>query len=283
MSASLDAIELGVKMGRGGPLIHCLAGHGSRWGVDAGERVIRSLSAAEARATGQRLDRILPELPTLAAALKEQRLVELARLREELTEPPPWPSPPADSLLPMPAASDLWAHLVHGLRPKSLHYGEMDRHFRRLVEVARLPYADRRFPISNGEMDRHFGAAMLWVTYDQPFRVEDMSFEFTQHEAYLRLFRTRLALQEYQQTHGRWPATLQEAASKLPRDAVIDPFSGGRLHYVREGDGYLLYSVGPDLKDDGGRPLSPNAPDHKALGDVVSGRLSQVREGGARR
>ena len=39
---------------------------------------------------------------------------------------------------------------------------------------------------------------------------------------------------------------------QLPKDFFIDD---AELHYARRGEGYLLYSVGPNGKDDGGKGL----------------------------
>ena len=41
----------------------------------------------------------------------------------------------------------------------------------------------------------------------------------------------------------------------------IDPFDGKPLRYLLRGDGVIVYSIGPDAKDDGGdlrRIVSPN-------------------------
>ena len=32
----------------------------------------------------------------------------------------------------------------------------------------------------------------------------------------------------------------------------MDPFEGQPLHYERNGSGYVLYSIGPNLSDDSG-------------------------------
>ncbi|HEV3138305.1 MAG TPA: hypothetical protein VGZ26_10380 [Pirellulales bacterium] len=42
------------------------------------------------------------------------------------------------------------------------------------------------------------------------------------------------------------------AALGLPKEATIDPFTGKSLHVKKSGDGWLVYSVGPNLIDDGG-------------------------------
>ncbi|HLJ57486.1 MAG TPA: hypothetical protein VKT77_20780 [Chthonomonadaceae bacterium] len=36
-----------------------------------------------------------------------------------------------------------------------------------------------------------------------------------------------------------------------------DPFTSQPLHYRRDGQGFVLYSVGQDLKDDGGNDTPP--------------------------
>ena len=36
----------------------------------------------------------------------------------------------------------------------------------------------------------------------------------------------------------------------------VDPFDGQPLRYREKGTGYLLYSIGPDLKDDSGERMN---------------------------
>jgi len=62
--------------------------------------------------------------------------------------------------------------------------------------------------------------------------------------------KTAAALFEYRAAHGAFPATLASMGSPAP----IDPFNLKPLGYRREGKGFVLYSVGPTLKFDGGKP-----------------------------
>ncbi|MFN7137889.1 MAG: hypothetical protein ACK4UN_00965, partial [Limisphaerales bacterium] len=69
---------------------------------------------------------------------------------------------------------------------------------------------------------------------------------------------TAIALQRYRLKHGGYPQNLENLVpdylSQLPRDY----FDGQTLRYKLQADGnFLLYSVGADLKDDGGEP-TPN-------------------------
>lgn len=65
---------------------------------------------------------------------------------------------------------------------------------------------------------------------------------------------TTLALLKYRQDKDKFPKDLQELLvtdylSQLP----IDPYSDGPLVYKQTGDDFLLYSLGEDFDDDGGK------------------------------
>jgi len=69
-----------------------------------------------------------------------------------------------------------------------------------------------------------------------------------QMAAQTRITRAGLALLQYRTAHGAFPATLDA----LNLDGLSDPFIQGPLHYRTEGEGFIIYSVGEDQKDDGG-------------------------------
>ncbi|HEY3283392.1 MAG TPA: hypothetical protein VGN26_14075 [Armatimonadota bacterium] len=70
--------------------------------------------------------------------------------------------------------------------------------------------------------------------------------------AYAAEMRWALALARYRHQRGTYPSSLDQAAPLLGGAPPLDPFSGKSLRYHREGDGYLLYSVGRNGRDDGG-------------------------------
>ena len=70
-----------------------------------------------------------------------------------------------------------------------------------------------------------------------------------------RLLATELALRCYQSEQGHPPARLGELATNYLSQVPADPFSGQPLVYRAQGTNWLLYSVGPDGVDDGGKPL----------------------------
>lgn len=66
--------------------------------------------------------------------------------------------------------------------------------------------------------------------------------------AHVSASRVLLALSLYKQRTGTYPSALDKIGSVLPED----PFSGKSFIYRRKGSGLILYSLGPNLQDDGG-------------------------------
>jgi len=66
------------------------------------------------------------------------------------------------------------------------------------------------------------------------------------------------ALAAYQRDHGAYPAKLDELAPKYLASVPLDLFTGKALVYRPAADGYLLYSCGPDGRDDLGRTEDDN-------------------------
>ena len=71
--------------------------------------------------------------------------------------------------------------------------------------------------------------------------------------AELALVQWGLALDVCRQRTGHYPASLEEARKLVGGELPSDPFTGGELIYRRRDNGYLLYSVGENRRDDGGR------------------------------
>ncbi|MFQ5489312.1 MAG: hypothetical protein ACE5GE_01210 [Phycisphaerae bacterium] len=75
----------------------------------------------------------------------------------------------------------------------------------------------------------------------------------TQHVAGRNATLAALALSAFRGQHGRYPEALTEL--DLTNARPVDPYCGELLRYARVRDGgFVLYSVGPNLTDDGGRP-----------------------------
>jgi hypothetical protein len=68
--------------------------------------------------------------------------------------------------------------------------------------------------------------------------------------AELHITQTGLALLQYKQKQGSLPDSLE--SFKFPN--INDPFSDWPLVYKTEGQDFILYSIGPDQKDNNGSP-----------------------------
>lgn len=82
--------------------------------------------------------------------------------------------------------------------------------------------------------------------------------------AQLRLGWTAVALEQFRAAHeNRYPAALSELTAEYLSAIPTDPFDGQPLRYQKKGSGYMLYSIGPDLKDNAGERK------HGKDGDIV--------------
>jgi hypothetical protein len=68
--------------------------------------------------------------------------------------------------------------------------------------------------------------------------------------AELRITQTGMTLLQYKQKQGTFPNTLEA----IKPQNIIDPFSDEPLVYKTEGQNFILYSIGPDKKDNDGSP-----------------------------
>jgi hypothetical protein len=85
-------------------------------------------------------------------------------------------------------------------------------------------------------------------------------------QATTRLLICDLAIRVYRWEHGADPASLGDLVPEHLSAVPQDPFSGGPLVYRRTATGYVLYSVGYNGRDDGGRKPPPS---DSFAGDIV--------------
>ncbi|HUY87961.1 MAG TPA: hypothetical protein VMV10_04420 [Pirellulales bacterium] len=90
---------------------------------------------------------------------------------------------------------------------------------------------------------------------------------FDWNGARTRLLSCDLAIRLYRADHGKLPERLERLVPTYLRELPTDPFSGRPPVYRPGGEAFLLYSIGPDRKDDGGQPTDVPAGE----GDVVLG------------
>jgi len=85
--------------------------------------------------------------------------------------------------------------------------------------------------------------------------------------------RLGLALSAHKQQTGSYPDDLTVLSPDLIDEIPLDPFTGEPFIYRKEADGFILYSIGPNLTDDDGVYVYDNKA-RKALKDDISWRMS---------
>ena len=86
--------------------------------------------------------------------------------------------------------------------------------------------------------------------------------------AHLRLLTAELAVRGCQSEQGRAPTGLAQLVPKYLQRVPADPFSGQPLVYRPQGTNWLLYSVGEDGVDDGGKPVGRSVSGTVTRGDI---------------
>jgi uncharacterized iron-regulated membrane protein len=94
-------------------------------------------------------------------------------------------------------------------------------------------------------------------------------------EARSRLADLAVAVARHRLKHGGYPAKLDDLGPESAPLLVVDPFDGQPLRMIQADGGLVLYSVGPDGQDDGGREFDQQA----KTGDITFclGEAYQVR------
>lgn len=136
------------------------------------------------------------------------------------------------------------------VRPDQARALQKDRYIMGLISAASDTAAFRRMP----ELPR---GVLPWVDRGWPstfFGYCDIN------EARNRCIELALAVRRFRLDHGRLPASLRD----LPGDdqtSAVDPLTNVYLIYRKTDaspQGFTVYSIGPDLRDDAGRPAAEN-------------------------
>jgi hypothetical protein len=145
---------------------------------------------------------------------------------------------------------DLAINMLDAYRTRLCHADYL-HYLNEYVEIAKLP-ATQRGP--RLEQLKEPAASKPWVLYlfdgkDQP-RIACL---FRRNEALIRCALVALAVERYRRDKQRWPDGLASLVPRYLREVPADPFDGAPLRYRKLADGVVIYTLGPDGMDDGGR------------------------------
>jgi hypothetical protein len=123
-------------------------------------------------------------------------------------------------------------------------------------EVAAMDWAQKLVmgPERRGEMIGNVLIGLMLPSFEKVHSAAERC-EQTQ-----RNLRIAFALAASQRDHGRYPAKLDELAPRYLEKIPDDLFAGGPLKYQPTDNGFMLYSVGVNGTDDGGRGYDDDPP-----------------------
>lgn len=82
---------------------------------------------------------------------------------------------------------------------------------------------------------------------------EKVTLAVLRSRARLRSLAVGIACERFRQKNGRWPTNLAELPTDVLAAVPADPYTGGPLKYRVLADGVVVYAVGEDRTDDGGK------------------------------
>ncbi len=276
--SALDAIRLGEDIPRGGSMMADLVGIACQ---SIGQRplwkTVEHLNATQGRAAARRLEAIVERHFPYAETIQEekwfgqagfQEMFRTVNVRNALAKA----KDVTGSDAPASESYSTALYLLYGKKRILQNYTEtMDA----TAAQARQPYAARLPlpPVPADPINKN-----LFPVF------ENARFIDLQAETQNGLLLVTLALQAYRLEHGHYPASLAELAPSYLKRLPDDPFAlRGTFQYRREGQKMVLYSIGPDGKDDHGTPTdnpknasaaSPYARyrvEKESQGDIVGG------------
>jgi hypothetical protein len=121
------------------------------------------------------------------------------------------------------------------------------------IDIARLPAHEQSAAKSalNREIREMAGQSYL-IRLVMP--AMDKFIDASQRKlAQVRCLKTVLAVERFRLARGTWPDKLEDLTPKWLKKVPLDPYDGKPLRYVRVADGVIVYSVGPDGTDNGGK------------------------------
>ena len=142
-------------------------------------------------------------------------------------------------------------------------------HMSEMVAAARLP-AGKALAAAQS-LEKQLDSTPRWAILTKIFAAGRAPAFVSQarNEADLALAQVALGLKLYKHSHGAYPKDLAALAPDILKTVPDDPLTGKSFIYARTDDGFVVYSVGCDLVDNGGNEKPPNEDEKDKGVDIV--------------
>jgi hypothetical protein len=247
--SALDVIHMGQAIPKGGPYISALVGQSiDSMGVREFESIVPKLDAKSSRAAATRLEQLYVKRVPIAEALQHEKTFGLKSMVATFKDAK-WRNNLGNEWDGLEEEEDLgWQKRIqaqlHSKRSLAEAYSSvMDQ----AIRNSRLPYL-KQTPITKPDISPYNNWLPDFV---------DNNWGTARNDTGLGLLYVSLALRAFKLERGHYPASLTKLTPSYIKEIPADPFGGGEaLRYRKTVKSYLLYSIGPDGKDDGGKPIN---------------------------
>ena len=253
ISSALDGLHLGADTIQEGSLLYMLVGVALADIVrkDAWQ-CVDHLTTPQVQAASTRLQAIIARDPSLADFLTGWKIGLQRSLLDQFKQPN-W----RDDYIKIHKLAQ-GVQLTDGMKDI---FQPLTKEMDQRIANAAKPYIERR----NTPAPQNPLISGTFQNYDRTVLI------LARHQAQERLLLLACALRAYYLEHHAYPDTLQALVPAYLPKIPDDPFAAGTFCYRPDGKAYLLYSPGPDCKDDGGKPIQGMI-DEKSTGDIVAGQ-----------
>jgi hypothetical protein len=264
MDSYLDVIEFGVTVPRGGSLVPGIVGAAiEAIGGYRANGVIPKMKPDELARAALRLDQIASRRVPYWSIVLEEGYQNVAILNEELSEANRLESiRHPNYVLGAGQPVGLAKQIGFAFANKARVVQDILRYYEALAKEKRGYYTGH----SAVPAPAYLPADATSVAYNIVGRQRA---PFAVAETRLQMMRVEVAIRRYRFDHGHFPRALTDLVPGYLKSVPIDPFGRGRSLRYRQlsaGSDYLLYSIGPDMKDDRGKatdwgmPFVPDKP-----------------------
>lgn len=265
----LDVMEMGVMLPHGGPLLSQLVGGavesiGSYYLPDT----LSELSAEELAHVAFRLEKIQAGRVEFGDVVMEEGYTSIATAQSLVRKMNPSGGLGLLSFIPPPSASAsksssptrLWNVIRYGFSNKSRGFERSLAFYKTLAKDQNGYYTGKVNVIAPSD-------PMCTIIIDSSM-INTSHIYYCRAQAITTMLETEVALCRYRFDHDSYPASLRVLTPKYLKKTPVDPFGQGKpLCYkpLKNGQDFLLYSRGRNLKDDGGRDAPWNKKEGKDL------------------
>ncbi|HDZ22834.1 MAG TPA: hypothetical protein ENH80_02950 [Phycisphaerae bacterium] len=263
--------RMGRLVGRHWSLISCLVGIASdsiAYGGDLALLKTGRLSRQQTAAILVHLQALPPVRPVADSFQQSERLFVLDAIQElagstaseraefaEFTEQHAIDRRNINWNIPLRMVNEYFGGLIAAM--SKADYSEYRSAYQQWEHDTEKLLADKGMPDSDEssgnlgrpELSRIAGVAVIQYFIPSLYRARDLEERLRMRDELTKL---ALALSLYKHDHGQYPDDLAALAGDYLPAVFKDRFTGDPLHYQRQGQGYLLYSVGRNQTDDGG-------------------------------